>query len=277
MNSQRKFFIPMNDLPNEEELMRGFFFESETDSGADKVSERRSQYDPVPEPPAQPLQPTRPGDPSQVPVGAPAYTPPGGRINEMDFVWGFFFFDMPSVFVDRNRIFFQGEIYRESVTEVKRAIINVGRDLTQRYYDLGIHDTSKMSIELWITSPGGAVSAGFSLIDFMQDFHIPIHTVGTGTVASMAVLLLLAGKERALTTNSNLLVHQLRAGINGKLDEILDYMKHLDELHKQMSDYIVKYTKLDASKVKDMLARESWIMAQQALEMGFVDRIIGGA
>jgi ATP-dependent Clp protease protease subunit len=132
-----------------------------------------------------------------------------------------------------------------------------------------------MCIELYINSPGGAMSAGFDLIDFIRQHYIPINTIGTGTVASMGVSLLLGGNKKYITPNTHILVHQLRAGIQGKRNDMIDYWKHIENIHKQTVAFIAANTKLNKSEVENMLKNETWLTAEEAVKHGFADEIKG--
>src|SRR5713101_3051077 len=59
-------------------------------------------------------------------------------------------------------------------------------------------------LTLIVNSPGGYVNAGFSLIDVMNGSKLEIRTVGLGILASMGLLIFIAGKtgKRALTPNT---------------------------------------------------------------------------
>lgn len=193
---------------------------------------------------------------------------------EVDFVWGFLFFDFPTIYVSGNNLHFQGEIHKESVNMIKQYLLSMIKDVQSSYNSLNVYDMNKMEINMYINSPGGCMSSGFDLIDFMNTYPIKINTIGTGTVASMAVLLLCAGEKRSITANSHLLVHQFRTQIGGKRQDILDYLVHLENIHKQMVEYLSSRTKMTKDELNNMLKNESWITAAQAKELGFVDSII---
>jgi len=193
-----------------------------------------------------------------------------------EFIWGSIFdlFSGPSVYSDGNRIFFHSEIHRDSVEEVKQKIIEVSRDIVPKYIELGINNTSEMEIKLYIDSMGGSIASGFNLIDFMRTHYIPITTIGSGTIASMATLLLVAGKKKYLTKNSHLLVHQFRAGFSGKREELLDYFKHLEDVQEQLISFLTENTNLEKNQMIKLLKNESWLTTEQAIQMGFADAII---
>ena len=166
--------------------------------------------------------------------------------NSPEFIWGFML-DLfgPSVYSDGNKIYFNSEIHKDSIEQVKQKIIEVSRDIIPKYMELGITNPKDMEIKLYIDSNGGAISSGFNLIDFMEHHYIPITTIGCGTIASMATLLLVAGKKKYLTKSSHLLVHQFRAGFSGKREELLDYFKHLEDVQKQLVDYLIDNTNME--------------------------------
>ena len=242
--SSNQSFIPVNDVPNYEELISGRLGEKVTEKGnLDSVTNEK---------------------PNRVDLE-----------NTPEFIWGFLFdFFGSSVHADGNRIYFHSEIHKDSVEQVKEKIIEVSRDIIPKYIDLGITNPADMEIKLYIDSLGGAISSGFNLIDFMDNHYIPITTIGSGTIASMATLLLVSGKKRYLTKNSHLLVHQFRAGFSGKREELLDYFKHLEDVQDQLVEYVSNNTNLEINQVIKLLKSESWLTTDQALSMGFADKII---
>ncbi len=249
---KKGFFIPVNDVPNMEELL-GEAVE-ETTEDTEKVSESAINI------------PVTPGEA----VPGQTATPP---TTQVDFVWGFLFADIPTIYAEGNKIFFNGEVSKDSTNMIKQAMNEVGKITLMKYHELGIHNPGDMKIELYINSPGGCMSSGFDLIDYMSNFYIPVHTIGTGTIASMGVMILLSGAKRYITKNSHILVHQFRAGVQGKRQDILDYIKHFEHIQTQSVDFIVDKTNLNKMQVVNMLKNESWLTANDALSAGFVDEI----
>ena len=250
-------FIPVNEVPNMDDLMK---------YKSDEMSKVRESVG-MPEGVA-PL--TEKDKPQRLQANRASIADENIR-KDVSFVWGFLFFDFPIVYRDGNHLYFRGEIHKESINEIKRNLIEMRGCVTKNYFNIGVHDPKDMAIYLHIHSPGGSMSDGFDLIDFMENFPIPIYTVGTGTVASMAVSILIAGKRRFITPNTHVLVHQFRTGIMGKHQDLLDYMKHLENVYKQLVTFISSKTKLSQNEVKEMLKSESWFTAEDAVKMGFAD------
>src|SRR5438093_11093695 len=69
-------------------------------------------------------------------------------------------------------------------------------------------------INLYINTPGGAVTAGLGIYDTMQYVKPPINTICLGQAASMGALLLAAGTKgkRFALPNTRILTHQPMGG-----------------------------------------------------------------
>ena len=69
-------------------------------------------------------------------------------------------------------------------------------------------------IQLYINSPGGSITAGMAIYDTMQYVKNDVTTICIGQAASMAALLLAAGraKKRLALPNSRILIHQPSMG-----------------------------------------------------------------
>lgn len=74
-------------------------------------------------------------------------------------------------------------------------------------------------ISIYINSPGGSVTAGLAIYDTMQFVTSDVSTMCTGMAASMAAVLLVAGKEgkRSALKHSRVMIHQPLAGCRDRL------------------------------------------------------------
>jgi ATP-dependent Clp endopeptidase proteolytic subunit ClpP len=82
-------------------------------------------------------------------------------------------------------------------------------------------------INLYINSPGGAVSAGLAIYDTMQFLRCEVHTFCIGMAASMGAVLMCGGAKgkRYILPNARLLLHQPLIGgvLTSFLLELLVY------------------------------------------------------
>ena len=250
--------IPVNASDEEIEKLL-----TQSENASQKVREQ-TESPKAPQPKQQPTSPTE----------ATPTRPVSADEQPQVYYWGnLFFFDWPIIRRDYNAITFHALVTKDSVEELKSAMSNAIPEIMRSYANIGITDVSQMELKLFIDSGGGSIPDGFDLIDFIDKYPIPVTTIGTGTVASMAVPILLAGKKRYLTANSHVLIHQFRAGFYGKRQDILDMLKHLEKVHDQLVGFISSRTKLSKKDVDEMMKSETWLTAKEAIEYGIADEI----
>ena len=77
-------------------------------------------------------------------------------------------------------------------------------------------------IYLYINSPGGSVTSGLAIYDTMNYIKSDVSTIAIGSCASMAAILLAAGTngKRLSLPNSEIMIHQVLGGMEGKASEI---------------------------------------------------------
>jgi len=133
---------------------------------------------------------------------------------------------------------------------------------------------SKKEITIEINSPGGDVSAGFSIINSMEQSKAPITTIISGEGCSMSALIFIVGKKRKMYANSFAMFHPLSEGQADYLNYIKDRTRFLIELEKNINKLCKKYTKFNNLDIHKISAGELWLSASQAKIKGVCDEII---
>lgn len=131
-------------------------------------------------------------------------------------------------------------------------------------------------ISLYINSPGGSVSAGLAIYDTMQYIKPDVVTVGMGLAASMGQFLLTAGApgKRYITPHTRVLLHQPLGGAGGSATEIRINADLILGMKKELAAITASRTGKTVEQVEADGDRDHWFTAQEALEYGFVDRVI---
>ena len=131
-------------------------------------------------------------------------------------------------------------------------------------------------IYLYINSPGGSVTAGMAIYDTMQYIKPDVVTVGMGLAASMGQFLLTAGApgKRYITPHTRVLLHQPLGGAGGSATEIRINADLILGMKKELAAITASRTGKTVEQVEADGDRDHWITAQEALEYGFVDRVI---
>ena len=131
-------------------------------------------------------------------------------------------------------------------------------------------------IYLYINSPGGSVTAGMAIYDSMQYIKPDVVTVGMGLAASMGQFLLTAGApgKRYITPHTRVLLHQPLGGAGGSATEIRINADLILGMKKELAAITASRTGKTVEQVEADGDRDHWFTAQEALEYGFVDRVI---
>ena len=87
-------------------------------------------------------------------------------------------------------------------------------------------------ISIYLNSPGGVVYAGLGIYDTMQYISSDVSTICTGMAASMASVLLVAGKEgkRFALPHSRVMIHQPMGGAQGQASDMEITVKEINKL-----------------------------------------------
>ncbi len=131
-------------------------------------------------------------------------------------------------------------------------------------------------ISIYINSPGGSVYAGLGIYDTMQFVNCDVATICTGMAASMAAVLLVAGKEgkRSALKHSRVMIHQPMGGAQGQASDIEITAREIQKLKKELYSIIAEHSHTEFDKVWQDSDRDYWMTAQEALDYGMVDKIL---
>ena len=164
-----------------------------------------------------------------------------------------------------DRIIFLG-------TEVNDNTANV---LQAQMLYLDSVDSGK-DISIYINSPGGSVYAGLGIYDTMQFINSDVQTICTGMAASMAAVLLVAGKEgkRSALPHSRIMIHQPMGGAQGQASDIEITAREIQKLKKELYTIISDHSHQPFDKVWADSDRDYWMTAEEAKEYGMIDEVL---
>ena len=137
-------------------------------------------------------------------------------------------------------------------------------------------DSSK-DINFYINSPGGLVTAGLAIYDTMNLVKCDVSTTVVGQAASMGAFLLSAGAKgkRCALPNSRVMIHQPLGGSQGQATDIEIQTKEILRLKDLLNGHLAKHTGKKLASIKKDTERDYYMSAQEALDYGIVDKIVG--
>ena len=166
----------------------------------------------------------------------------------------------------RDRIIFLGEPIDDHVANIVIAQL--------LFLDA---ENKDQDIKFYINSPGGSVSSGLAIYDTMQYIKSDVSTICVGLAASMASVLLAAGKKgkRFALPNSEIMIHQVMGGAEGQASDIKIRAEHILKIKDNMNKILALHTGQKIATIEKDSDRDHFMTAQEAMRYGLIDKIFG--
>lgn len=144
-----------------------------------------------------------------------------------------------------------------------------------------INQANGLPINITISSGGGSVTEGMGIADLVANYPEETTATGIGLVASIATVVLLAADIVKMTENAFMMIHRPWSYTMGNADELEATAELLDKMEAKLLDIYTAavykrkgYQNNLQENITKMMAAETWLTAQEALEFGFIDEIV---
>jgi ATP-dependent Clp protease protease subunit len=132
---------------------------------------------------------------------------------------------------------------------------------------IALDGLEKKSIQIWINSVGGLVMDGYNIINAIQKTKTPVDTLCVGMAASIAAVIFQAGRKRIMSDYGILMYHNPYSEGVDKNNPLIEKMKD------SLTTIICERSGMSRDDVDRMLDRETYIDANEALQMKLCDSI----
>lgn len=145
-----------------------------------------------------------------------------------------------------------------------------GSEFLRELKDLGDVD----SIDLRIHSPGGSVLDGWAIANGIKNH--PAHVVARveGLAASMGSVVLMSADEIEVPRNAYVMIHNVSGGAFGEAEELESMAALMRKLQDDVTDFYANATGKDREEIAEMMAAETWMNGEDAVEHGFATRVL---
>jgi len=128
-------------------------------------------------------------------------------------------------------------------------------------------------INLHLNCVGGDVFEGMAIYNVLRKRTAKTTIYIEGIAASMGSVIALAGDEVIMAENSLFMIHNAWGGAMGEASEMRKTAALLEKISGEIADIYIKKTRLPYDKVQEMMDEETWLSAEEAFNLGFVDSI----
>ena len=143
-------------------------------------------------------------------------------------------------------------------------------------------------INLYINSPGGAVTAGLAIYDTMQYIKSDVRTIVMGQACSMGSFLAQAGTagKRVVLPESRTMIHRVSSGTPGTSGSVHvqelqfeDAKRHYEEsqkINKRLTELYVKHNTAGKTyeELFETMKFDTFLTAEEAVANGLADKVV---
>lgn len=132
-------------------------------------------------------------------------------------------------------------------------------------------------LNVHINSPGGAVFEGVSMRAVLMEHKAKTKNVYIeGLCASAATLLAsIPGAKVHIAKGSEYMIHNPRSSVYGEAKDMEHEAKHMRNMETTFAEIYSARTGKDLATCKEWMDNTTWFTAEQAVENGFADEVVG--
>jgi ATP-dependent Clp protease protease subunit len=132
------------------------------------------------------------------------------------------------------------------------------------------------NINLYINSPGGAVTAGLAIYDTINYIKSDVSTICVGLAASMGAFLLSSGTKgkRYSLPNADILIHQPSGGSQGQASDMKIAAEHILKVRDRLNKILAKNTGKKIDQIANDVERDYYLTAEEAIDYGIIDKLL---
>ena len=173
-------------------------------------------------------------------------------------------YDIYSRLLKERIVFISGEIDDDMASSVIAQLIFLEAQASDK------------DICVYINSGGGSVSAGMAIYDAMNYIKCDVSTICIGMAASMGAFLLSGGTKgkRFALPNSQIMIHQPLGKADGQASDIQIAAEHIIKTREQLYRIMAENCGKTPQQLAGDCERNNWFGADEALNYGFIDRIV---
>lgn len=168
-----------------------------------------------------------------------------------------------------NFISFRGEVTEETTDPVKMQAFDM---INQENFV-----EEKKEIYLILQTPGGSVSAGIDMIEFLTALPVQIPTV-TVFAASMGFQFAENFGKRYILESGILMAHKMRGGTEGEISkhngQLENRLRLWEDRQERMDQVCADRAKMSIEAFQSLIENEYWCEGQTCVDKGFADEVV---
>ena len=145
--------------------------------------------------------------------------------------------------------------------------------LSSSYVQLELEAAAGQDVDVHISSVGGSAFDAIAIYDLLKKYSGTVTTYIDALAASAASIVAMGGKTVVMSKYALIMIHKPMVGSGGNADELLKDVQLLNIVQSRLAQIYIDKTGLDGVTVNSLIDSVTWLSADQALELGFIDQV----
>jgi ATP-dependent Clp protease protease subunit len=146
-------------------------------------------------------------------------------------------------------------------------------NLSSSFIQSQLEAAAGQDVEVHISSVGGSAFDAIAIYDLLKKYPGIVTTYVDALAASAASIVAMGGKTIVMSKYALLMIHKPMVGSGGNADELLKDVQMLNIVQSRLAQIYMDKTGLDGATVNSLINSVTWLSADQALDLGFIDQI----
>jgi ATP-dependent Clp protease protease subunit len=145
--------------------------------------------------------------------------------------------------------------------------------LSSSYVQMQLEAAAAQDVEIHISSVGGSAFDAIAIYDLLKKYPGKVTTYVDALAASAASIVAMGGHSFVMSKYALLMIHKPIVGSGGNADELLKDVQMLNVVQSRLAQIYMDKTGLDGVTVNSLINSVTWMTADQALDLGFIDQV----
>ncbi|MDR3693372.1 head maturation protease, ClpP-related [Mucilaginibacter sp.] len=145
--------------------------------------------------------------------------------------------------------------------------------LSSTYVQAQLEAAAGQDVEVHISSVGGSAFDAIAIYDLLKKYNGNVITYIDALAASAASIVAMGGKQAVMSKYALLMIHKPMVGTGGNADELLKDVQMLNIVQARLAQIYMDKTGLDGVTINSLINAVTWLSADQALDLGFIDQV----
>lgn len=131
--------------------------------------------------------------------------------------------------------------------------------------------TSNEDIDILINSGGGNVASGSEIYTALKSYSGNVNIKVVGVAASAASVIAMAGNHIEMSPTAQMMIHNASTIVAGDNRAMASANDMLTSVNRGIANAYIDKTGKSEQEILDLMNQETWLNAQDAVDLGFAD------